>query len=146
MNEPSRIPDRSTLIRKLYFPYQCSGFDVISSAVVVSSKLLCYTNDDQLYDLLWLASKQKFFLLATSTTSWSLPIARHPLRNRVIVLLAAKAGLRAVEIANLTWDMVLDPTGEIGSSIEAARHRRQERQRPTDPGTPRSSARPRRLS
>src|SRR6202047_4431884 len=43
---------------------------------------------------------------------------RHPLRNRVIVLLAAKAGLRAGEIANLTWDMVLDPTGGIGSVIE----------------------------
>ena len=43
---------------------------------------------------------------------------RHPLRNRVIVLLAAKAGLRAGEIANLTWDMVLDPTGEIGTVIE----------------------------
>ena len=43
---------------------------------------------------------------------------RHPLRNRVIVLLAAKAGLRAGEIANLTWDMVLDPTGDVGSVIE----------------------------
>ena len=43
---------------------------------------------------------------------------RHPLRNRVIVLLAAKAGLRAGEIAKLTWDMVLDPTGEIGTVIE----------------------------
>ena len=43
---------------------------------------------------------------------------RHPLRNRVIVLLAAKAGLRAGEIAKLTWDMVLDPTGDIGSAIE----------------------------
>ena len=31
---------------------------------------------------------------------------RHPLRNRVIVLQAAKAGLRAGEIANLTWDPV----------------------------------------
>jgi len=36
----------------------------------------------------------------------------------VIVLLAAKAGLRAGEIANLTWDMVLDPTDEIGPVIE----------------------------
>ena len=43
---------------------------------------------------------------------------RHPLRNRVIVLLAAKAGLRAGEIANLTWDMVVGPTGEIGTVIE----------------------------
>jgi integrase len=32
---------------------------------------------------------------------------RHPLRNRVIVLLSAKAGLRAHEIASLTWDMVV---------------------------------------
>ena len=47
---------------------------------------------------------------------------RHPLRNRVIVLLAAKAGLRAVEIAKLTWDMVLDPTGEIGWVIELRDH------------------------
>ncbi len=44
--------------------------------------------------------------------------SRHPLRNRVIVLLSAKAGLRAGEIANLTWDMVLDATGRIGSVIE----------------------------
>jgi integrase len=43
---------------------------------------------------------------------------RHPLRNRVIVLLAAKAGLRAGEIANLTWDMVLDANGGIGRTIE----------------------------
>jgi integrase len=42
---------------------------------------------------------------------------RHPLRNRVIILLSVKAGLRAGEIANLTWDMVTDPTGVIGSVI-----------------------------
>jgi integrase len=47
---------------------------------------------------------------------------RHPLRNRVIVLMAAKAGLRAGEIAKLTWDMVLDPTGDIGSVIELRDH------------------------
>src|SRR5450755_3773281 len=43
---------------------------------------------------------------------------RHPLRNRVIVLLSAKAGFRAAEIANLTWDMVRDADGSIGSLIE----------------------------
>ncbi len=43
---------------------------------------------------------------------------RHPFRNRLIVLLAAKAGLRASEIAKLTWDMVLDPTGNVGAGIE----------------------------
>jgi integrase len=45
-------------------------------------------------------------------------ITRHPVRNAVIVLLSVKAGLRAGEIANLSWDMVLAPTGEIGSVIE----------------------------
>ena len=43
---------------------------------------------------------------------------RNALRNRVIVLLSAKAGLRAGEFANLTWDMVLDATGRIGGVIE----------------------------
>src|SRR5258708_28956758 len=43
---------------------------------------------------------------------------RHPLRNAVIVLLSAKAGLRAGEIANLTWPMVVDATGQISGLIE----------------------------
>src|SRR5258708_40082731 len=44
--------------------------------------------------------------------------SRHPLRNRLIVLLSVKAGLRAAEIAKLSWDMVLGPSGEVGVSIE----------------------------
>src|SRR5579872_458942 len=47
---------------------------------------------------------------------------RYPLRDRVIVLLSVKAGLRAAEIANLTWEMVLDPNGGIGSSLELRDH------------------------
>jgi integrase len=43
---------------------------------------------------------------------------RHPLRNRVIVLLSAKAGLRAGEIASLTWEMVSAANGEISAVIE----------------------------
>src|SRR5882757_17086 len=43
---------------------------------------------------------------------------RYPLRDRVIVLLSVKAGLRAAEIANLTWEMVLDPNGTIGTALE----------------------------
>jgi integrase len=42
---------------------------------------------------------------------------RHPVRNRVIVLLSVKAGLRAGEIVSLTWSMVTDPAGEIGTVI-----------------------------
>jgi integrase len=47
---------------------------------------------------------------------------RNPLRNRVLVLLSVKAGLRAGEIANLTWPMVLDPSGDIGAVIELRNH------------------------
>ena len=43
---------------------------------------------------------------------------RDPLRNRVLVLLSAKAGLRAGEIANLTWAMVTDASGRISGLIE----------------------------
>jgi integrase len=43
---------------------------------------------------------------------------RHPLRNTVMVLLSAKAGLRAGEIANLTWGMVVDGNGAISGLIE----------------------------
>ena len=45
---------------------------------------------------------------------------RHPLRNTVMVLLSAKAGLRAGEIANLTWDMVVDANGQVSGLIELA--------------------------
>jgi integrase len=44
--------------------------------------------------------------------------SRHPRRNHLIVLLSVKAGLRAGEIANLTWEMALGPAGEVGSVIE----------------------------
>jgi len=47
---------------------------------------------------------------------------RNRIRNRVIVLLSAKAGLRAGEIANLTWDMVLEPNGAISMAIELRDH------------------------
>lgn len=39
---------------------------------------------------------------------------RHPARNRLIFLLSVKAGLRAKEIARLTWRMTNDSAGEIG--------------------------------
>ena len=42
---------------------------------------------------------------------------RYPVRNRVIFLLSIKAGLRAKEIAFLTWEMITDGSGEIGRAI-----------------------------
>ena len=45
-------------------------------------------------------------------------LSRYPLRNSVIVLLSVKAGLRAGEIAALTWEMVLGADGLLSSTIE----------------------------
>jgi integrase/recombinase XerD len=47
---------------------------------------------------------------------------RNPDRDRVIALLSMKAGLRAGEIANLTWDMVIGPTGDVGRVLELQDH------------------------
>ena len=41
-----------------------------------------------------------------------------PQRDTVIVLLSARAGLRACEIANLTWGMVLNPKGRVAETID----------------------------
>ena len=43
---------------------------------------------------------------------------RNPTRNRVIVLLSTKAGMRACEIANLTWDMLVNASGQVSNIIE----------------------------
>jgi integrase/recombinase XerD len=42
---------------------------------------------------------------------------RYPVRNEAIFLLSVKAGLRAKEIANLTWDMVTEADGCLSPSI-----------------------------
>jgi integrase len=64
-------------------------------------------------------------ILSSSHTDEMLLFAdttRHPLRNRVMILLSTKAGLRAAEIANLTWEMLLNPSREIGPAIELRDH------------------------
>jgi len=43
--------------------------------------------------------------------------SRHPDRDRAMVLLSFKAGMRAMEIAALTWSMVTDATGELADAI-----------------------------
>ena len=42
---------------------------------------------------------------------------RYPLRDRTMVMLSLKAGLRAVEIASITWAMVTDAEGAVGDVI-----------------------------
>jgi integrase len=42
---------------------------------------------------------------------------RHPQRNEVIFLLSVRAGLRAKEIASLTWGMLTDAEGRLTDAI-----------------------------
>jgi integrase len=42
---------------------------------------------------------------------------RHPLRGRLILLFSIKAGLRAGEIARLTWPMILDESNRLARAI-----------------------------
>src|SRR6266581_159982 len=46
-----------------------------------------------------------------------LDTTRYPHRDRVMFLLSIKAGLRAKEIALLTWAMVTDATGQVGEVL-----------------------------
>ncbi len=59
-----------------------------------------------------LSKKQEDIALAFIKES-----TRYPLRNKVIFLLSIKAGLRAKEISAITWDMLIDPQGEISEYI-----------------------------
>src|SRR6266481_1227568 len=43
---------------------------------------------------------------------------RYPARDRVMFLLSMKAGLRAKEIASLTWAMVTDAEGQIAEALQ----------------------------
>src|SRR5262249_62050590 len=42
---------------------------------------------------------------------------RYPLRDRTIFMFSLKAGMRAKEIASVTWGMVTDAEGEIADVI-----------------------------
>ena len=52
------------------------------------------------------------------TTLQFLSTTRNSKRDTVIFLLSVKSGLRAKEIASVTWAMVTDPEGGIGDSIQ----------------------------
>lgn len=54
--------------------------------------------------------QQSAMLLYLDTT-------RHPIRNKLIFMLSTRAGLRAKEIASITWSMVTDAEGELIDAI-----------------------------
>jgi integrase len=51
-----------------------------------------------------------------------LDTTRSPSRDRVMFLLSMKAGLRAKEMASLTWAMVTDATRQVGKAIQLQNH------------------------
>lgn len=51
------------------------------------------------------------------TVSAFLQSRRHGLRDQTVFLLSVRAGLRAKEIANLRWSMILDPDGQLDDAI-----------------------------
>ena len=60
----------------------------------------------------------------------------YPARNRAIILLSVKAGLRAAEIAKLEWSMVLDASGRVADTMcvrDAIAKRRAGRRVPLHP-------------
>ena len=95
----------------------CCKICLRSSGDVMRGKQAKILSNDNLEDLLLFAET-----------------GRHRLRNKVVVLLSAKAGLRAGEIAHLTWPMVTDPTGAI-RTVWNCRPCRQERERQSNPIT-----------
>jgi integrase len=80
---------------------KCSRILIVTDLSEMAGKQAKTLSTDHIDDLLFFAER-----------------SRHPQRNRLIVLLSVKAGLRAAEIAKLTWEMVLGPSGEVGSTIE----------------------------
>src|SRR3954464_8681256 len=70
--------------------------------------------------------------------------SRYPRRNRVIVLLGVKAGLRACEIAGRRGSMVLDGQGSIGWPLnvwDAIAKKRSGRRIPVHPQLRRAATR-----
>ena len=78
-------------------------------------------------------------VISATTLRRMLAYARHsphPGRNKVIILLSVKAGLRAAEIAKLVWSMVLDARGRVADTmciLDAIAKRRAGRRVPLHP-------------
>jgi len=98
-----------------------------------------------------MAGKQAKTLMESDIKSMLRYVAknRYPVRDRATILLSIKAGLRAGEIANLTWPMVLNAHGKIGPVIElsdVAAKRKSGRSIPIHPQLQTSLKRLRKLS
>jgi integrase/recombinase XerD len=84
--------------------------------VIVMSSCIFITSKDKIMGLgkqaKTLSKHQQGALLSYLETT------RHPERNKVIFLLSVRAGLRAKEIAAITWSMITDAEGNIADAIQ----------------------------
>lgn len=66
-----------------------------------------------------MAGKQAKVLSSTQVSAvlGHLSRSRHPTRDQVMFLLSTKAGLRAKEVAQATWAMVMNADGQIGDAL-----------------------------
>jgi integrase len=110
------VPDQ--LAKKREFLIECSSFVLIPTFQLLTAQLrLQSIRSTMLTRMIGKRAK----ILSHNHVEDLLVFARqtrHPIRNQVLVLLSVKAGLRAGEIAHLTWQMLTGPTGEVGSSLE----------------------------
>jgi len=69
--------------------------------------------------VLMIFSKQAKTLtkLQINLTTELIQQTRYPVRNQAIFMLSVRAGLRAKEVAGLTWAMVTDANGQVSASI-----------------------------
>lgn len=88
--------------------YVCTGYVRIGSVKIVTSATSTMSLGKQSKVL---TDRQIEVLVSY------LAARRNGVRNRAIVLLSAKAGLRAKEIAGLRWNMVLNPDGAVGETL-----------------------------
>src|SRR6266498_4981360 len=81
--------------------------------------LLAYENGDVLDRSVTMQGKQAKIVSPTQERAilGYLATTRYPARGRVMFLLSMKAGLRAKEMAALTWAMVTDAQGQVAEVL-----------------------------
>jgi integrase/recombinase XerD len=88
---------------------------MVEKLIIISSKG-CYYNQWTLPMALTKQAKTLTKIQIEAVYNY-LGSSRYPARNRLILLLSVRAGLRAKEIAALKWEMVTDAEGRLSDSL-----------------------------
>jgi len=121
-----RRPRKDLIAELEQFAHQTTALVVERDEVISDLKSKVATQDDTIDDLRKrLAEREEDIVKIQDpltdeirhlrfSSSSSAPF---PARDRVMILLSVKAGLRAYEIAGLEWSMVLDARGKVGDIL-----------------------------